>query len=187
MTTVDDRRTLLGRILNPDVQRHLMRDRHETVVDPIIRRHWFVFVRPAFEAGVALFLLYVGLGVIQPADNGSVVWMLGAAVGAHAGWVVLRERRETFVVTSNRVFRLHGVLDTHRASMPLTRILDITVDKPLHGRLLGFGHLTFESAAQNQGLSQIRYVAQADAREKMIQTVVYDASHSQQATPARRP
>jgi hypothetical protein len=56
--------------------------------------------------------------------------------------------------------------------MPLGRILDITVVKPLHGRLLGFGHFTFESAAQDQGLREIRYVARPDDRDLAIQRVV---------------
>jgi hypothetical protein len=56
--------------------------------------------------------------------------------------------------------------------MPLGRILDITVVKPLHGRLLGFGHFTFESAAREQGLRDIRYVGRVDQRDLSIQRVV---------------
>ena len=56
--------------------------------------------------------------------------------------------------------------------MPLSRILDITVVKPLHGRLIGFGHFVFESAAQEQGLREIRYVGRADERDLSIQRVV---------------
>ena len=121
-------------MLNPDVQRHLMRERHETIVDPIIRRHWFAFVRPALEALLGLPLVIVGVFVVDAADPGGVVALVGAAICAHAAWLFLRERRESFVVTNFRVYRLHGVLDTQRASMPLSRILDITVDKPQHGR-----------------------------------------------------
>ena len=47
--------------------------------------------------------------------------------------------------------------------MPITRILDITVVKPLTGRMLGYGHFIFESAAQAQGLRHIRYVGEPDA------------------------
>ena len=86
--------------------------------------------------------------------------------------MTVRERRECFVITNMRVFRLHGVLSTHRATMPLNRILDISVDKPLVGRILGFGHLIFESAAQDQGLREIKYVARADQRDLKIQRVV---------------
>ncbi len=56
--------------------------------------------------------------------------------------------------------------------MPLIRILDISVKRPLHGRLLGFGHFMFESAAQEQGLRDIRYVGQPDQRDLTIQRVV---------------
>jgi hypothetical protein len=56
--------------------------------------------------------------------------------------------------------------------MPLSRILDISVKKPLHGRLLGFGHFMFESAAQEQGLRDIRYVGHPDQRDLVIQRVV---------------
>ena len=70
----------------------------------------------------------------------------------------LREHRDRFVITNMRVFRVHGVLSSNLATMPLSRILDITVKKPLQGRLLGYGHFVFESAAQEQGLRDIRYV-----------------------------
>jgi len=79
---------------------------------------------------------------------------------------------DRFVITNMRVFRVHGVLSSHLATMPLSRILDITVVKPLRGRILGFGHFVFESAAQDQGLRDIRYVARPDERDLSIQRVV---------------
>ena len=38
--------------------------------------------------------------------------------------------------------------------------------------MLGYGHFTFESAAQEQGLRDIRYVGDPDARDLTIQRVV---------------
>jgi len=70
------------------------------------------------------------------------------------------------------VFRVNGVLSQNLATMPLIRILDITVKKPIHGRMLGFGHFIFESAAQEQGLKDIRYVGRPDQRDLTIQRVV---------------
>ena len=87
----------------------------------------------------------------------------------------MREVRDRFVITNMRVFRVHGVLSQHLATMPLSRILDISVKKPLHGRLLGFGHFCFESAAQEQGLRDIRYVGRPDERDLSIQRVVQRA------------
>jgi uncharacterized membrane protein YdbT with pleckstrin-like domain len=162
---------VITRITEPDVGRFLLRDEDEVVVDEV-RRHWVVYVLPALEAWVSLVLMFVGAFVVEPADPGGWLVLVGLALALHAGWVTIRERRECFVVTNMRVFRLHGVLSTHRATMPLSRILDITVDKPVVGRLLGFGHLTFESAAQDQGLREIRYVARPDQRDLKIQRVV---------------
>ena len=163
--------SLIARITEPDVGRYLLRDEDEVVVDEV-RRHWIVYLLPVAELSVAVVLMFVGTFLIQPADHGGWLVLVGLALTSHASWVTVRERRECFVVTNMRVFRLHGVLSTHRATMPLSRILDITVDKPIVGRILGFGHLTFESAAQDQGLRDIRYVGRADERDLKIQRVV---------------
>jgi hypothetical protein len=58
------------------------------------------------------------------------------------------------------------------ATMPITRILDITVEKPLLGRMLGYGHFIFESAAQAQGLRHIRFIGDPDGRDLTIQRVI---------------
>ncbi|MGZ6814566.1 MAG: PH domain-containing protein [Nocardioidaceae bacterium] len=61
------------------------------------------------------------------------------------------------------------------ATMPLGRILDITVEKPIVGRVLNYGHFVFESAAQEQGLRDIRFVARPYDRDLIIQRVVQRA------------
>ena len=154
---------------DPKVTRHLLREEGEVVVDEV-RHHWVAFVRPAVEGLGALLLL-----VWSPFVDVDAAWFLLVAaflLGAHAGWCALRELRDRFVITNMRVFRVHGVLSQHLATMPLTRILDISVKKPLHGRLLGFGHFCFESAAQEQGLRDIKYVGRPDERDLAIQRVV---------------
>lgn len=153
----------------PDVRRHLLREEGEVIVDEV-RHHWIVFVLPALEAvvgiGVVLACLFVR------ADLAWLPFSVGLVVLTHAGWRAMREHMDRFVVTNMRVFRVHGVLSQQLATMPLSRILDITVRKPLHGRLLGFGHFCFESAAQEQGLRDIRFVGRVDARDLSIQRVV---------------
>jgi hypothetical protein len=85
---------------------------------------------------------------------------------------MLGVRFDRFVITNMRVFRVHGILSQHIATMPITRILDISVKKPVVGRILGFGHFIFESAAQDQGLREIRYVGHPDQRGLTIQRVI---------------
>ena len=91
-----------------------------------VRRHWVAYVGPALEAWLALVLLVVGtLGVDMDAACSIIV--LSLALMAHASWVFVRERRECFVITNMRVFRLHGVLVYRLVAVPLSRILDISV------------------------------------------------------------
>jgi len=154
---------------DPDIARHLLRDEGEVIVDEV-RHHWMAFLLPALE-GVAALVLLVSSPWL-PMDLASVPVIVSFALAGHALWGFLREYRDRFVITNMRVFRVHGVLSSNLATMPLARILDITVMKPLHGRILGFGHFVFESAAQEQGLRDIRFVGRPDDRDLAIQRVV---------------
>jgi hypothetical protein len=160
---------VIGSLSNPDIGRHLLRDEGEVIVDEV-RHHWVVYLRPVVEAVLAAVLLGAA-----PFVNVNIAWLLlvmSFALVLNAAWVSLREHRDRFVITNMRVFRLHGVLTSNLATMPLHRILDITVKKPLVGRVFGYGHFVFESAAQEQGLRDIRYVGNPDERDKAIQRVV---------------
>ena len=162
------RRTLT----EPDIGRHLLRDEGEVIVD-IVRKHWVVYIIPMLICYLAL----VAFAAFLFSDLG-VAWLplvIGFALLSWGGWRGLAARLDCFVITNMRVFRVHGVLARSLATMPLGRILDITVVKPLLGRLLGYGHFTFESAAQAQGLRDIRYVARPDERDLAIQRVVQRA------------
>lgn len=154
---------------DPRIGRHLLREEGEVVVDEVCH-HWIVYVGPAVEV-----VLAIGLLLTSSVVHVNIAWLLlvlGFALLLHAGWCAVRERRDRFVITNMRVFRVHGVLNQHHATMPLSRILDISVQKPLLGRFLGFGHFCFESAAQEQGLRDIRYVGRPDERDLAIQRVV---------------
>jgi hypothetical protein len=138
-----------------------------------VRHHWAAYVRPAVEASAGIALLL--LSGVTPVDLAWAPILLAFGLLGHAAWVALREHRDRFVITNMRVFRVHGVLGQNLATMPLSRILDITVRWPLHGRLLGFGHFCFESAAQEQGIRDVRYVGRPYQRDLAIQRVVQRA------------
>ncbi|MDH2415414.1 PH domain-containing protein [Nocardioides sp. CER19] len=157
---------------DPDVTKHLLREEGEVIVDEV-RKHWVAYLRPMVEAVLAVVLLVATS--YAPVAVGWLPFSLAGLVALHAVWLTARARRDVFVITNMRVFRVHGVLTTQLATMPLSRILDITVSKPLHGRLLGFGHFIFESASQGQGLRDVKYVGRPDQRDLAIQRVVQHA------------
>lgn len=161
---------LLPRALtDPDIRRHLLREEGEVIVDEV-RKHWVVYLVPALYGVGALVFLY--LFTQSPMDVAPVPLAIAAGLACWGGWKALAANMDRFVITNTRVFRVKGVLVRSLATMPLGRILDITVVKPMSGRLMGYGHFTFESAAQDQGLREIRFVGRPDERDLAIQRVV---------------
>jgi hypothetical protein len=154
---------------DPKIAKHLLRDEGEVVVDEV-PHHWVVYIVPALQAAGGVALLYLFL--LSPVDVAWVPLTLGFGVLGWAGWRALNEHMDRFVITNMRVFRVRGVLSQRLATMPLGRILDITVEKPFTGRFLNYGHFVFESAAQEQGLREIRFVGRPYERDLAIQRVV---------------
>jgi hypothetical protein len=166
---------LIRFLTDPDIGARLLRDGSpddETKVDEV-RQHWVSYIKAVVVAILGLVCL-----VWVPFSSPKVGWfpiLLGLGLLFWSGVMALQRNIDRFVVTSDRVFRVHGLLNRTEVEMPLTRILDTTVYKPLQGRLLNFGHFTFESAAQDQGLRDIRYVRDIDKRRLKIQEVTRDA------------
>jgi membrane protein YdbS with pleckstrin-like domain len=167
--------------LDPHVDQYISSTADEQKVVEV-KKHWaasaFAYVRLA----IAVVIFISAFAYQAPVYYVFIV--VGLAVGLQALWHILREYRDRFVITNQRVFRVNGILSTARASVPLLRILDITVNKPVIGRWLNYGHFVFESAAQVQGLNEIRYVGNIDQRERVLRMVMQGDLPQQVATPA---
>jgi uncharacterized membrane protein YdbT with pleckstrin-like domain len=159
----------LSRLIDPHVERYLLVADGEQIVDEV-RRHWMAVAFPVVRVLVAVILacgsIFAGPMV------GAILMVIALVIAVQAGWRILCAHMDRFVITTMRVFRVHGVFTQNRATMPMARILDITVEKPVIGRIFGYGHLVFESAAQDQGLRDIRWVGRPDERDATIQTVI---------------
>ncbi|MGH3356210.1 MAG: PH domain-containing protein [Nocardioidaceae bacterium] len=154
---------------DPRIEGHLLADEGEQVVDEV-RHHMVVYLVPLLEILVAAALFVVFLY-----SKVAIAWLpllLGWAVLLHGAWRALNHFMDRFVITNMRVFRVQGVFGQRLATMPIARILDISVEKPFSGRVFGYGHFIFESAAQEQGLRDIRYVGRPDERDLTIQRVI---------------
>lgn len=162
---------LLHRFLDPDVDRQLLVDEGEYIIDEV-PKHWAASVLPVLMVALAI---PVNMSMVL---MGPYFWF-GLVIGAAffiAGMVGIHIRfMDRFVITNMRVFRVHGILNQHTATVPMTRILDISVFQPFVGRILGYGHITFESAAQDQGLREIRFVGHPEQRDLTIQRVIQRA------------
>jgi uncharacterized membrane protein YdbT with pleckstrin-like domain len=162
----------LSRILDPHVEQYLLVDDDEHIIDEV-RKHWMAVFWPIVRLVLGILGILVSLYIRAP--FGWILALIAIALVVQALWRICYEQMDRFVITNMRAFRVHGIVARGRATTPMTRILDITVKQPLLGRIFGYGHFIFESAAQDQGLREIDYVARPDERDRTIQTVIQRA------------
>lgn len=160
-----------SRFLDPHVDDRLIVDEGEYILDEI-RRHWVTRLWP----GTWVLVGMIAFGVMPSLGH---LWWVAMAIGVVLGvggfWRMHVQYMDRFVVTNLRVFRVNGVLDQRFASMPLSRVLDMSMERPFWGQVFGYATFVFESAAQEQGLREIYFVGEPDARLHLFQQVVIRA------------
>jgi uncharacterized membrane protein YdbT with pleckstrin-like domain len=155
----------------PDVQRYLLKDEGEQIIDEVVK-HPICMVVPTLTVIVGALIM-----MTSPVARQAwlIVLIVGLAIALVGLWKVHVRAMDRFVITNMRVFRVHGVINRYVATMPLTRILDIAVRQPLLGMIFNYGHFTFESAADDQGLRVITFVGDPKRRDTTIQRVIQRA------------
>ncbi len=154
---------------DPHVERYLIADEGEVVIDEVAK-HWAAIVMPVLELLLALPVLL--LIFVMPSQLYWLPVIAALWLALRGIWRILQAQMDRFVITNMRVFRANGILTQHIATMPITRILDISVKRSIPGRIFGYGHFIFESAAQDQGLREIRFVGNPNERGLTIQRVI---------------
>ena len=154
------------RFVDPDVNSYLVSSEDEEIIFQI-PRHWISYWRVVLEA-LGVIVLAVLLAY-SPPEAGWVFLVAACVVAAHCGLLFCRQRIERVVLTNHKIFRVWGPFNRRVASIPINKVLDITLQKPPLGRITGYGHFVFESAAQDQGLREVRYVPKPDLRHQTIQ------------------
>ena len=129
----------------------------------------------SYLRGGLYLLLAVLIGVaVLLANTRPEPLLLSMLLSLRGGWLWLAVWEDRFVVTDSRIFRVQGVLNQRAAAMSLSRIVDFTMEQPFWGQVLGYGHLVFENAAQDQGLREIRYLDDVTELNNLIQQKVFE-------------
>jgi uncharacterized membrane protein YdbT with pleckstrin-like domain len=100
-----------------------------------------------------------------------------------AGWSV-----DYFVVTSQRLLLATGLLTRKINMMPLTKVTDMSFQRSLPGRLLGYGEFIVESAGQDQALRNVRFIPYPEQLYLLICGMIFPESaddEDDESEPAR--
>jgi membrane protein YdbS with pleckstrin-like domain len=141
-----------------------------------VRRHIVILVRPLVAALIAIVVAGM-IGWATSPSSGSetvdlVAGLIALAFAARLGWRTWQWHVDRIVVTDQRIFEVSGILTRKVASMPLTRVTDMTYRRSLLGRLHGYGDIIVESAGQDQALSHIECLPHPDDFYRTITSLV---------------
>jgi hypothetical protein len=162
----------------------------ETVI-VAVRLHWFHLARDILIALAATVLaIWVDVKISlspggQLLHNASILFFWGAALWLL--WRILNWRRDWFVATDKRFLLFYGFIRRRVAMMPLLKVTDMTYDRSLLGRVVGYGKFMLESAGQDQALSTIDHVPDADTHYRAICTQLFGPGSMLRFAPGTPP
>jgi membrane protein YdbS with pleckstrin-like domain len=156
-----------------DVEKYLLPDERAVVAT---RRHWAVLIEPTLKF-LPVFLIGGWVLLLDP-DN-SVSSSAGLIVLVLAvGYYALRVGEwwmRTFIVSTRRVLLTSGVIVRTVTLLPLRRITDLTWKETPLGQVLGYGTFRFESAGQQQALSEITYLPDAGLLYRRVSGLLFSS------------
>ena len=119
----------------------------------------------------ALFWAVVTLYIVvtQNIDYLVAVPLVGLWFIARLGLKILRWwRYEVRYLTNRRIIEASGFLGLRVASMPVSRVTDLALNRPAMGELFGYANLRIESAGQDQSLTNMDYIVEPRQFHRII-------------------
>jgi uncharacterized membrane protein YdbT with pleckstrin-like domain len=149
---------------------------HDERVVIEVRRHFVNLLGSGLTALAAVFVAGTIGWITTPTEGtawlDTLLGVVALFVAARFGWRLWQWWVDRIVVTDQRIFEVSGVLTRKVASMPLSRVTDMTYRRSLGGRILGYGDLIVESAGQDQALSRIEHLPEPDRFYRTITALV---------------
>ncbi|HEV2888144.1 MAG TPA: PH domain-containing protein [Jatrophihabitans sp.] len=140
----------------------------------VTHRHWASLMKVG--AGSAAVFLLAMLMVLYLSDEQFFAVVGVLALLGSLGWFGFAWwfwATEEFVITDKRVLIVSGIITRRVAIMPLTKVTDLTYERSLLGRLLGYGVFVMESAGQHQAMSRIEYLPRPDRLYHDVSTLLF--------------
>lgn len=134
-----------------------------------VRRHPAVLIPPV---GIVVAGLVV-CGAAGAVAGLMWIWWLWPLTIGYLLWKVVAWSLEFFLVTEHRVMVIKGVLNRSVAMMPLSKVTDITLNRSMTGRMLGYGEFMTESAGQKQALRNIGFMPYPEQLYLEVSSVIF--------------
>ena len=148
-----------------------------------VRMHWAVMAKDLTLTGLFLLLMVVlqeYLPTSSVVDNLTFYLALAAVirftVKVILWWI------ERIIITDKRVMLAQGIITHKVGMMPLSKVTDLTFERTLNGRMLGYGTIIVESAGQIQALNQINYMPRPEEIYEALSELIFGEKGRTKAT-----
>jgi Bacterial PH domain len=142
------------------------------------RRHWARLIEPAASVVVGL-VVAVWLDAKLPQNvplARDVIWLGWLALVLRLGFRAWEWRTDWFVATNKRVLLTYGVFTRKVAMMPLLKVTDMSYNRSILGRMIGYGEFVLESAGQDQALRTVSFLPRPDELYEEICQEIFGTS-----------
>jgi uncharacterized membrane protein YdbT with pleckstrin-like domain len=136
------------------------------------RAHWITVVKPAIVFLLTLVLFVLSFVLVKPEAGFATIahWACGILLIAAAGYFGYYEwfrRCDIWAVTNLRVVDEMGIFKRYSKESPLDKINNLSYDQSLLGRMLGYGDVEIQTAAED-GATIYRRVAKPKQLKETI-------------------
>jgi hypothetical protein len=150
-----------------------------------VHQHWAKVAEPVASAVVGgVFAFWVDAR-IDPALGlvSTVVWWAWFAVVARTAYKLAEWRHDWFVATDKRLLLFYGFITRKVSMMPLMKVTDMSYERSVPGRLLGYGRFVMESAGQDQALREVNWVPEPDEHYRAICAEIFGVADHGRVEP----
>ena len=148
-----------------------------------VRQHWAVMANDLTLTGLFLLLMVVIQSYLpQSALIDNLTFYLSLAAVARFTVKTILWWIERIIITDKRVMLARGLLTHKLAMMPLSKVTDLTFERTLNGRMLGYGSIIVESAGQVQGLDRIDYMPRPEEIYEALSELIFGEKGRTRAT-----
>ena len=162
--------------------KYLLPDEHQVVT---VRMHPAIFVGPVSLVLAGLVVAGLLSTVAHSRTALGLIWLAWGILPLRLIWKVANWSVDYFVVTSERLLLITGLLSRRVALMPLAKVTDINLRPSASGRLFGYGAFVVEAAGEDQALAVMDFIPspeelylevfavwlRADARDPVMRSV----------------
>jgi uncharacterized membrane protein YdbT with pleckstrin-like domain len=148
-----------------------------------VRQHFACMLNDVLTTALFLLLVVVAQRHLPPSvliDN--IAFYLGLVAVLRFTVLAILWWIERIVITDKRVMLAQGFIVHKIAMMPLAKVTDLTFQRSLRGRILGYGTLIVESAGQIQALNRIDYIPRPEEVYEALSELVFGEKGKTRAT-----